>query len=136
VDWSVCSARCRGEEQYLDCGHKRSESLISITRCKLAVAPYEGPWTEALTPTGSCANSELMNAAKREEILNLIRRGTFKIATLPENHNENSVPSRFVLAIKHSDTGETKCKARFAVGGHKDKLKHSMVYTASTLRRM
>jgi hypothetical protein len=74
-----------------------------------------------------------MNAAKREEILNLIRRGTFKIATVPENHNENIVPSRFVLAIKHSDTGETKCKARFAVGGHKDKLKHSMVYTASTL---
>jgi hypothetical protein len=40
-----------------------------------------------------------MNAAKKEEILNLIRRGTFKLVTLPEKHNENIVPSRLVLAI-------------------------------------
>jgi hypothetical protein len=86
-----------------------------------------------LTLADPRANSEQMNAAKREEILNLIRRGTFKLVTLPEKHNEDIVPSRLVLAIKHSATGETKCKARFTVGRHKDKLTHSMVHTASTL---
>jgi hypothetical protein len=74
-----------------------------------------------------------LNSGKREEILNLIWRGTFKLVTLPENHNGNIVPSRFVLAIKHSATGETKCKARFTVGGQKDKLKHSTIHTVSTL---
>jgi hypothetical protein len=74
-----------------------------------------------------------MNVAKREEILNLIRRGKFSFVTLPEDHNENIVPSRFVLAITHSATGETKCKARFTVGGHKNMPKHSMVHNMSAL---
>jgi Reverse transcriptase (RNA-dependent DNA polymerase) len=74
-----------------------------------------------------------MYSAKWEEILNLFKRGTFKLVTLPENQNENVVPSRFVLALKHSPAGEIKYKARFTVGGHKDRLKHSIVYTASTL---
>jgi hypothetical protein len=111
----------------------KGPKAFSIARCKLAVAPHEVRWTETLTPTDPRANSELMNAAKREEILNHIRRGTFKLVTLPEKHTENVVPSRFVLAIKHSATGETKCKARLTVGGHKDKLKHSIAHTASTL---
>jgi Reverse transcriptase (RNA-dependent DNA polymerase) len=111
----------------------KGPKALSITRCKLAVPPYEVRWTETLTPTDPRANSALMNAAKREEILNLIRRGTFSLVTLPENHNENIVPSRFVLAIKYSATGEKKCKARFTVGGHKDRLKHSMVHTESNL---
>jgi hypothetical protein len=110
----------------------KGPKAFSISRCKLAVAPYEVRWSETLTPTDPRANSELVNAAKREEILNLVRRGTFKLVTLPENHNKNNVPSRFVLPINHSATGKTKCKARFT-GGHKGKLKYSMVHTASTL---
>jgi Reverse transcriptase (RNA-dependent DNA polymerase) len=74
-----------------------------------------------------------IDSTKWDEILNLFKRGTFKFVTLPDNHNETVLPSRFVLALKHSPAGEIKYMVIFTVGGHKDRLKHSIVQTASTL---
>lgn len=74
-----------------------------------------------------------MEAEIRAETARLIQRGTFRLVILPEQHRENVVPSRFVLACKHATTGEAKYKARFVVGGHRDIEKHCMVHTANTL---
>lgn len=49
--------------------------------------------------------------------------------------NPNIVPSRFVLAIKRKDTGEEVYKARFVLGGHKDRDKRSVVHSATTLKQ-
>lgn len=38
-----------------------------------------------------------------------------------------------MLVIKRADTGEMKSKGRLFLGGHRDKGKHNMVHTASTL---
>ena len=67
----------------------------------------------------------LFDDAKRKEILGLIEKVTFKITLteeLGENEPPNILPSRFVLAIKHTDGGEI-FKARFVLGGHMDRQK-------------
>ncbi len=81
-----------------------------------------------------CTSPE-MKKAKLEEIHNLIKRGTFK-AILKEDvpKDGNVLPGRFVLAIKSSIDGKIKCKARFVIGGHRDKLKKFMVHSSSTLQ--
>lgn len=45
------------------------------------------------------------------------------------------MPSRFVLTIKHKNTGEEIWKARFVLGGHKDKGKDRVVHSATTLKQ-
>lgn len=77
------------------------------------------------------------DAAKKAEILSLIDRGTFSIVLRPEDSRSpkpNILPSRFVLAIKHKDTGETKLKARFVVGGHRDREKRELVHVSNTVK--
>ena len=46
----------------------------------------------------------------------------------------NSLTARFVLAIKSTADGRYKYKARYVIGGHRDKLKHYMVHGAQTLQ--
>jgi Reverse transcriptase (RNA-dependent DNA polymerase) len=77
-------------------------------------------------------SAPLMRDAIRKEITGLISRCTFKLVMLPDTARKNSVPSRFVLAIKHED-GREVYKARLCLGGHRDFLKHKMVHTATTL---
>ena len=76
-----------------------------------------------------------MTAAKKKEIRNLLKRKTFKIILkediLPYG---NVLPGRFVLAIKSSITGEVVFKARYVIGGHRDKLKHMMVHSSTTMQ--
>jgi hypothetical protein len=47
---------------------------FSITRCKLAVFPYDVRWTENLEPIDPRASSKKIDSAKWEEILNLFKR--------------------------------------------------------------
>lgn len=63
----------------------------------------------------------------------MIKRGNFRLAILPDQSGENIVLSRFVLVLKYSTTGEVRERARFVIGGHRDKVKHRMIRTASTL---
>ena len=89
--------------------------------------------TEVL-PIGD-AREGLFDEAKRSELLDLIRRGTFKIVLRDEcGKNPSVVPSRFVLAIKHTITGEQKLKARFVLGGHCDDERKSLIHDSPTVR--
>ena len=76
----------------------------------------------------------MMNAVKKE-VIGLFERGTFKIILredVPEN--ANILPGRFVLAIKSTEEGQEKYKARFVMGGHRDKVKNLLVHNLCTLQ--
>ena len=91
--------------------------------------------TEVLNRDDPRGHSKQMEEAKREEIKNLLDRGTFKIILTEDVPQDGNVlPGRFVLAIKSTDDGKTKYKARYVIGGHWDRLKHMMAHTTSTLQ--
>ena len=91
--------------------------------------------TEVLKPYDPRCRSEMMSEVKKREIQGLLNRGTFKIIMREDiPHNANVLPGRFVLAIKSTEDGEIKYKARFVMGGHRDKFKHLMVHNSSTLQ--
>lgn len=76
-----------------------------------------------------------MNDAKRKEIRSLLEKGTSKVILKEEiPPDANVLPGRFVLALKSSIDGKIKCKARYVIGGHRDKLKHMMVHSSTTLQ--
>ena len=76
-----------------------------------------------------------MTEAKRQEIRGLLERGAFKVILREEiPPDANVLPGRFVLAIKSADNGQAKWKARYVIGGHRDKLKRLMVHSAKTLQ--
>jgi hypothetical protein len=89
-------------------------------------------WTEIIDKGDPRAKSPAMRNAIKQEIRSLIERGTFRLALLPDRSGKNIVPSKFVLAVKHTD-GRDIYKARFCLGGHRDFLKSRMVHTATTL---
>jgi len=73
--------------------------------------------------------------AKRQELMGLIDRGTFRIVLREEaGEKPNIIPARFVLAIKHNGDGSEKLKARFVVGGHRDREAAKIVHNSTTLR--
>jgi hypothetical protein len=89
--------------------------------------------TEVLQPGDP--RESLFGPAIHKEITGLIDRGTFKIELRPEGVDTlNILPSRFVLAIKRGENGNEILKARFVVGGHRDRLKDDLVHIASTVR--
>ncbi len=68
------------------------------------------------------------------EVQDLMSRGTFKVvdrSELPEN--PNALTPRFVLAMKSNEDDQLRFKARYVIGGHRDKLKHYMIDGAQTL---
>lgn len=91
--------------------------------------------TETLSPDDDRCNSPQMTEAKRNEIRNLIERGTFKVVCREDVPlDANVLTGRFVLCIKSTPDGNIKHKARFVIGGHRDKLKNLMVHTTQTLQ--
>lgn len=74
-----------------------------------------------------------MSEAIKKEVRGIFDRGTFKII-LPEDvpTDGNGLPGRLVLAIKSTEDGEVKYKARFVIGGHRDKKKNLMVHNSAT----
>lgn len=67
-------------------------------------------------------NSPPFDDAKRRELIGLIEKGTSCIVLEEEAGTKpNTIPSHFVLALKHSETGDVKYKARFVLGGQRDK---------------
>eukprot|EP00171_Calliarthron_tuberculosum_P009468 IDg9468t1 len=76
-----------------------------------------------------------MTEVKRVEIRELPKRKTFKIILLEEVPlKANILPGRFVLAIKSTEDGKLKYKARYVIGGHRDRMKEMMVHDAATLQ--
>ena len=91
--------------------------------------------TEIIPNQDVRAKSHEMTEAKRQEIKNLLKRGTFKVLLREDiPRNANVLPGRFVLAFKSTEDGKLKHKARYVIGGHRDRLKHMMVHSTSTLQ--
>lgn len=78
----------------------------------------------------------MFGPVKRNEIMDLIDRGTFAIVLRPEtDENLNILPSRFVLAIKSKKDGNEVLKARFVIGGHRDRWRNSLVHVSNNVRQ-
>ena len=76
-----------------------------------------------------------MTSAKKAEIRNLLKRGTFKVILREDIPNDaNVLPGRFVLTIKSTDDNRAKFKSRYVISGHRDKLKRVMVHSSQTLQ--
>jgi len=91
--------------------------------------------TEVLLKSDPRAKSPEMSEAIKKEVHGLFEKGTFKVILREEVPNDGNVlPGRFVLAIKSTEDGEVKYKARFVMGGHRDKQKHLMVHNSATLQ--
>ena len=62
-------------------------------------------------------------------------RGTFKVILREElPDGANALTARFVLAIKSNADGQVKYKARYVIGGHRDRLKQYLVHGAQALQ--
>eukprot|EP00171_Calliarthron_tuberculosum_P023324 IDg23324t1 len=94
--------------------------------------PYITEVINNYDPRASCKE---MSEAKRKEIRGLLERGTFKVI-LKEDvpADANVLPGRLILAIKSTEDGQIKFKARYVIGGHRDKMKNLMVHSAITLQ--
>jgi Reverse transcriptase (RNA-dependent DNA polymerase) len=65
----------------------------------------------------------------------LIERGTFRLILREDaGYLPNIIPSRFVLCIKH-ESGIEKLKARFVLGGHRDRDKKSQIHNTTNLKQ-
>lgn len=91
--------------------------------------------TEIIAPRDPRADSPGMTQAKKNEIRGLLERGTFRVILREEvPRDANVLPGRFVLAIKSTEDGQVKFKARYVIGGHRDRMKAYMVHNATTLQ--
>jgi Reverse transcriptase (RNA-dependent DNA polymerase) len=137
-----------GKRAIVDLGEATGPRSFNISRLKLAhmtpALPPDAPLHSlqaAVYVTEVIGNNDPRAAAFgpaiQKEMMNLIDRGTFRIAIQPDEINgrtSNILPSRFVLAIKRRDNGEEIFKARLVIGGHRDREKQSRVHTANTMR--
>ena len=90
--------------------------------------------TEIIPSDDPRAKDPRMAAAIKEEVRDLLRRGTFKVILSEEIPDvANVLTARYVLAIKSKADGSIKFKTRYVIGGHKDILKHYLVHGAHTL---
>jgi Reverse transcriptase (RNA-dependent DNA polymerase) len=98
-----------------------------------ALTPFATRFTEVISNNDPRASQ--FDEAKRQEIMTLIDRGTFRLAVteeLPEKHNV--VPSRYVLSIKKNG-GTDVLKARLVLGGHRDRDRNQLVHRSTTLKQ-
>jgi Reverse transcriptase (RNA-dependent DNA polymerase) len=84
----------------------------------------------------------MFDQAKRDEIMGLIERGTIKLDRRKNaGPHPNIVPGRFVLAINTADgsasgnSGSEILKARFVLGGHRDRDRFKLVHNSTTLKQ-
>ena len=97
--------------------------------------PFDTQMTEVVDKNDPRADSPEMRAAIYREVTDLLRRGTFKVILKEElPDGANALTARFVLAIKSNADGQIKYKARYVIGGHRDRLKQFLVHGAQTLQ--
>ena len=86
--------------------------------------------TEILDSEDGRARSVEMSDAKRTEIKELLKSGTFRIIVREEvSPPGNFLFSIFVLEINPAKDDGTKFKVRYKIGGHRNKFRHMMVYS-------
>ena len=70
-----------------------------------------------------------MTDARRAEVKSLLKLGALKIIIREDLiPHGNILPGRFVLAIKCTEDGEIKYRARYFIGGRRGRFKHMMAH--------
>ena len=111
---------------------KTLHSSIAKYRSEVDLPAYV---TEVINNSDPRAHTEKMEQAKRAEVQELLKRGTFKVILRSELPNgANAITARFVLAIKSNADEKVKYKARYVMGGHRDKMKNFLVHGAQTFQ--
>lgn len=88
--------------------------------------------SEILHPTDPITKSPEMNDAKNTEIRGLLKRGTFTFILKKDVPPDGNILSgRFVFSIYSLVHGEIKFKARYVIGGHRDKLKDFIIHSTN-----
>ncbi len=80
--------------------------------------------------------SEQSDRARRQEIENLVRRGTWELV-LEEDVPPGSkiISGSFVIAVKDVETDKPIFKARSIAHGHRDAGKHNLVHDSTNVRQ-
>jgi len=77
-----------------------------------------------------------MSEAIKKDVRGLFKRNTFKVVLREEVPTDSNVLSgRFVLPIESTKDGKIKYKARFVIGGHRDKHHSQSAYFSLSLTR-
>ncbi len=123
-------------------GDETIESLYTMTRqfktSKRAQNPRGDPYqvhiTEIIHPADPRCRNAAAKEAKKLEIDNLIKRGTWKI-TLKQDvpDGSNIIGGMFVITIKDVETEKPIYKARYVMHGHKDREKDLLVHDSTTV---
>lgn len=75
--------------------------------------------TEIISRNDHRSSSPGMLAAMPAEIKSLLERGAFKIILKEDVPSDGNVLlGRFVLAVKYTEDGRIKFRARYVIGGH------------------
>lgn len=90
--------------------------------------------TEIIDKNDLRAHSREVMEQKKRETRHLLDQRTFKVILRVEiSQDGNVLPGRFVITIESTKDRELKHKARYAIVGHRDRLKYMMVDSATTL---
>jgi hypothetical protein len=133
---------------YVHLGEQFGPGAFNIAQLKPAISQQSQPtedsifsvpthWPTLFTKILTAGDDleALFGDAKRAEVLSLIDRGIFRIVVQEEAGDKPKiVPSRSVLVIKEKD-GEEVLKARFVLGGHRDRDKKKLVHSSTTLKQ-
>lgn len=112
-----------------------AEILSRLERFKNPYDVFDSFPTEVISEDDPRSKLPEMELAKRKEVLNLIKRGAFEVVLIDDIPKDaNLLPGRFVLAIKSKSTGEILFKARYVIGGHRDKYKALIVHASCTIQ--
>lgn len=89
---------------------------------------------EVIHPCNS--HTGLFDDTKRKELNGIIERGTFLIVLRSDTGEKlNTILSWFVLVVKQMGYGSELLKARFVVGGHRDRERDHAVHKATNLKQ-
>lgn len=79
--------------------------------------------------------SPQMMKARTAEAQSLLNRQASDVVAMDEIPEGSIIlPGRFVMFIKSSEDGIERYKTRYAIGGHRNKLKNVMVHSSQTLQ--
>lgn len=91
--------------------------------------------TEILDLSDHLAKSDDMGHTKMGQIRGLLNRGTFKIILQEDAiQNTNVLHGRFVFATHSTEDGTSRCKARYVIGGHRDRMNSMIGHDSATLQ--
>ena len=91
--------------------------------------------TEIINNNNPRAKSPEIKDAISNEVRDLLKQDKFKVLLEEELlDGANVLTARFVLSIKSNEDGKTNYKARYVIGGHRNRLKPFLFHGAKSLQ--